>query len=63
MFCTLKDKGEEGRTPEERNRGGGEERRQREKRDRTGDVEKREAERKALHDVFLRLAVGRRKLF
>lgn len=33
------------------------------KRDRTGDVEKREAERKALHDVFLRLAAGRRKLF
>lgn len=25
--------------------------------------EKREAERKALHDVFLRLAAGRRKLF
>ncbi|KAL0115427.1 hypothetical protein PUN28_010743 [Cardiocondyla obscurior] len=43
--------GDGGKTAEGERRG--------KERDRTGDVEKREAERKALHDVFLRLAAGR----
>lgn len=53
-----------GRGPGESREGNGERERVTETaRDRAGDVEKREAERKALHDVFLRLAAERRKLF